>query len=343
VHYVKDAKGRIADVHIQAGPHATPRDIELHARTVKTMKRYSGASFHAQRLVDKIEGRIKGHGTLEVGSKAWEANLEVKKLKRIIADRSKLAQNGNALTLEQKNKLDADVTHLEHQLKHYEHDLKAGDKSKGKGHVAAEGKDEENSSRGTGQNRTPNDFLLEDGVTLNNKYRHRVRELFTAENLQFSSSLPTSKDTKSLQDVRDSFSGEGTHGQFSGKDRRKIKDGQKSVSFAELSIEGLPEKLRGVSTEKPLVGQSFSDVPAFVPPGQRQLKSLEFEGSALQPAADGEAKMAEYIYRGTNASSTGTIRLVTDRPACDSCAYVLANLAKQRPGLKIEVVETPRQ
>jgi hypothetical protein len=141
VHYVKDKKGRVTDVHIQAGPGAKREDIMLHARTVKTMKRYSGASFHAQKLIDKIEGKIKGHGTLEVGSKAWEANLEVKKLKRIIAHRSKSAQNGNALTPEQKNKLDSDVTHLEHQLKHYERDLKNRDKSQGKGHVAAKAKD----------------------------------------------------------------------------------------------------------------------------------------------------------------------------------------------------------
>jgi hypothetical protein len=137
VHYAKDEKGRLTGVHIQAGSQATRRDIELHARTVKTLKRYSGASYRVQRIKDKIEGRIKGHGTLEVGSKAWEAKLEVDKLQRIINDRSKRLSQGN-LSAQEKNNLDKEITHLEHQLDGYKIDLDNRDSSQGKGFVAAE-------------------------------------------------------------------------------------------------------------------------------------------------------------------------------------------------------------
>jgi hypothetical protein len=136
VHYVKDAKGRIADVHIQAGPKATPRDIELHARTVKSMKRYSGMSFHAQKLKDRIDGWVSKNGTPPVGSKAWEAKLEIQKLPNIIADRTKRLSSGD-LTPQQRTKLEQEVTHLEHQLDGYKKDFKAMDKDPGKGFVAA--------------------------------------------------------------------------------------------------------------------------------------------------------------------------------------------------------------
>jgi Domain of unknown function (DUF4157) len=141
VHYVKDAKGRIADVHIQAGPKATPRDIELHARTVKSMKRYSGMSFHAQKLKDRFDGWVSKNGTPPVGSKAWEAKLEIQKLPNIIADRTKRLSSGD-LTPQQRTKLEQEVTHLEHQLDGYKKDFKAMDRDPGKGFVAAKDKKE---------------------------------------------------------------------------------------------------------------------------------------------------------------------------------------------------------
>jgi hypothetical protein len=138
VHYTKDDKGRIADVHIQAGPDATPRDIELHARTVKSMKRYSGMSFHAQKLKDRFDGWASKNGTPPVGSKAWEAKLEIQKLPDIINDRTAKLASGD-LTPQQRTKLEQEVTHLEHQLDGYKKDLQVMDKDPGKGFIAAKG------------------------------------------------------------------------------------------------------------------------------------------------------------------------------------------------------------
>jgi The BURPS668_1122 family of deaminases len=145
-----------------------------------------------------------------------------------------------------------------------------------------------------------------------------------------------------IQKTKDFFGSEATVGQLKTKDRKLIKDGQKSVTFAEIDIEGLPKTLRGLSSQKKLEGELFDNVPSYVNPENRELKSLKFKDSKLNPAADGEAKIAEYIYRNTNKDTRGTIRIVTDRPACDSCSRILTNLARERPNLNIEIVETPR-
>src|SRR5947207_3298887 len=42
VHYDVDESGVVKDIHIRAGPNATPRDIELHVNTVKTLQKYAG-------------------------------------------------------------------------------------------------------------------------------------------------------------------------------------------------------------------------------------------------------------------------------------------------------------
>jgi hypothetical protein len=47
-----------------------------------------------------------------VGSKAWEAKLEVEKLPHIISDRSKRLSKVN-LTEQERNNLDQEITNLE--------------------------------------------------------------------------------------------------------------------------------------------------------------------------------------------------------------------------------------
>jgi hypothetical protein len=138
VHYERDKKGRITNVNVQAGPDATPRDIELHARTVKSMKRYSGASYHVQKLKDRANGWIKRNGVPPVGSKAWEAKLEIDKLPHVINDRTKRLADGN-LSPQERVKIEKEITHLEHQMEGYKKDFKAMDKDPGKGFVAADG------------------------------------------------------------------------------------------------------------------------------------------------------------------------------------------------------------
>jgi hypothetical protein len=88
VHYAVDKKGQITDIQIKAGEQATTKDIQLHASTVKRMQQYSGLSRHVQRMKDHINGWVNQHGVPPVGSKAWEAQLEIDKLPKIIQERA---------------------------------------------------------------------------------------------------------------------------------------------------------------------------------------------------------------------------------------------------------------
>jgi hypothetical protein len=198
----------------------------------------------------------------------------------------------------------------------------------------------------------PDDFLLGDRETLNPKYDSRVRETIPSlENLRYKSideNPQQMADYERYFENRREVLGRGvTDGQINARQRKDIREGKKALSFAEVDIPGLPKKLDGISFAKTLEtrdGQpSFDSYPPYVDQNDRQLKALKFNDSKLMPAADGEAKMAEYIFRNTSPDTKGNIHIVTDRPACSSCYHSLYNLAKQRPGLKIEVIETPRK
>lgn len=136
VHYEMDKKGQVVDVHIKAGPQATAKDIELHSAAVKRMQQYSGLSRHVQRMKDHINGWVSKNGTPPVGSKAWEAQLEVDKLPRIIEERANRLASGG---LDEKSqlRLEAELASLKEQMATHEKTLQAMDKDPGSGFVAA--------------------------------------------------------------------------------------------------------------------------------------------------------------------------------------------------------------
>jgi hypothetical protein len=91
-----------------------------------------------QKLKDRLNGWVKRHGVPPVGSRAWEAKLEVEKLPHIISDRTERLAKGD-LTPKERERLEREVTHLERQLEGYQKDFKAMDKDPGKGFVAVDG------------------------------------------------------------------------------------------------------------------------------------------------------------------------------------------------------------
>jgi hypothetical protein len=137
VHYSVDKKGQIVDIQIKAGAQATPKDIQLHASTVKRMQQYSGLSRHVQRMKDHIHGWINQHGAPPVGTKAWEAQLEIDKLPKIIAERAERLANGG-LDERSQLRLEAELADLKLQMATHERTLQAMDRDPGKGFVAAE-------------------------------------------------------------------------------------------------------------------------------------------------------------------------------------------------------------
>jgi hypothetical protein len=141
VHYSVDKKGQITDIQIKAGAQATPKDIALHASTVKRMQQYSGMSRHVQRLKDQWVAWRNDHGVPPVGSKAWEAQLEISKLPDIIQERVERLSNAD-LDPKSQQRLEAEIADLKGQLAEHQKTFKAMEKDPGKGFVAAEGLDE---------------------------------------------------------------------------------------------------------------------------------------------------------------------------------------------------------
>jgi hypothetical protein len=103
--------------------------------TVKRMQQYSGLSRNVQMMKDQIHGWVNKHGAPPVGTKAWEAQLEIDKLPKIIAERAECLENGG-LDEGSQLRLEAELTDLKQQMATHEKTLKAMDKDPGKGFVA---------------------------------------------------------------------------------------------------------------------------------------------------------------------------------------------------------------
>ncbi|MDJ0714524.1 MAG: hypothetical protein QNJ54_09925 [Prochloraceae cyanobacterium] len=138
VHYDVDKNGLVTGIHMRCGPDAKPHDIALHERTARTMQRYSGFSGRVMQIKARLQKWVGMHGEPPVGSRAWEARMEVDKLNRIIKHRLDMkAELG--LKDNDQTALDAEIKHLEEQLARHEKTLEDMDRDPGVGYVAAEG------------------------------------------------------------------------------------------------------------------------------------------------------------------------------------------------------------
>ena len=132
--------GAVTDVHIVAGPHARPIDILLHAPTVQAMRRYTGISGRVVQLLERIHFWVTRNGVPPVGSRAWEAHLELSKLPLIIEERLEALRTG-ALDPDARAEIIADIEHLSAQVDQHQATLDRMELSPGEGFVAARGRD----------------------------------------------------------------------------------------------------------------------------------------------------------------------------------------------------------
>jgi hypothetical protein len=119
------------------GEHATARDVALHAETARTMLRYSGLSGRVRILLERL-GALLGANEPPVGSRAWEARLELAKLPEIIRDRASRLAEPN-LTAEQRENLITELHSLEAQVQEHASVVDSMNTDVGRGYVAAEG------------------------------------------------------------------------------------------------------------------------------------------------------------------------------------------------------------
>ena len=140
VHYDIDPRtGLVTNIRMRLGPTATAVDIQLHTQTVRLMRRYAGFSGRVRNLLDRITSWIGRYGEPPVGSRAWEARLEVEKLPRIIEERMGRLSQGDLDLREQARLLD-EIEDLRRQYDRHARTLADMETDPGRGFVAAEGR-----------------------------------------------------------------------------------------------------------------------------------------------------------------------------------------------------------
>ena len=124
----------ITEVRIVCGDHAGPGDIKAHVATARAMVRYKGLSGRVRLLLHDL-GKLVGSKTPEPGSRAWEAQLELKKLPAIILEKARQLQDAPP---ELRDQLIADLHALESQVAEHAKAVELLSSEPGKGYVAAE-------------------------------------------------------------------------------------------------------------------------------------------------------------------------------------------------------------
>ncbi|OLE16046.1 MAG: hypothetical protein AUG83_04530 [Acidobacteria bacterium 13_1_20CM_4_57_11] len=139
VHYGVDENGVIKDIHIRAGPSATPRDIELHVQTVRTMQKYTGLQGRVRAVIAKARALVTKKSIVP-GTRSFEALHEVEKLPHII-DEQMQALADPELDPKARADIEARVEHLQDQLNEHQSILEgAMPEEEARGYVAAEGR-----------------------------------------------------------------------------------------------------------------------------------------------------------------------------------------------------------
>lgn len=87
--YKKGKDGLITDVQIQIGKNASAADVRAHVAVADMIMKYSGVGGRVRRLAERFADLFRGPEARrpEIGSRAWESNLEMIKLDRMITDR----------------------------------------------------------------------------------------------------------------------------------------------------------------------------------------------------------------------------------------------------------------
>jgi hypothetical protein len=135
VHYDIGAGGLITNVRMIAGPSATLTDIRLHAPTARTMLRYGGLSGRVRQLLRQMTEWAGINGSPPVGTRAWEARLELRKLRDVIADRARAYADADPAA---RAELEAELAALTAQVDVHADTLNEWNLDPGLGYVAAD-------------------------------------------------------------------------------------------------------------------------------------------------------------------------------------------------------------
>ncbi len=135
VHY-ESHNGVIIGVWVEVGPGARAVDIQMHANTVRSMRRLQGISGRIRNLINRMRRWANLNPAPPPGTRAFEARLEMEKLPDIIAERANALRN--ATSPEEQIRLMAEVENLRAQMEHHSRFVNAVEAEPGVGYVAAD-------------------------------------------------------------------------------------------------------------------------------------------------------------------------------------------------------------
>lgn len=138
VEYTVDTRGVITDIQLRVGRDVSFRHIAEHVRTIRSMQRYQGFSGRVRVLIDRVVAWLTLHPDAGPGTRAWEARLELEKLRPIVEARAReMADPATSAT--RRAELDREIAHLEAQLADHAAALEGLTTQPSRGYVAAEG------------------------------------------------------------------------------------------------------------------------------------------------------------------------------------------------------------
>jgi hypothetical protein len=124
---------------IVVGPGVRAADIRTHLQTARNALQLHGAFGRVRHLLDRAADWVFQHGEPPRGTRAFEAQEEVRKLPGVIAARRAELLDPD-LTTRARAALEADIADLQHQLARHERTFAELDLSPGRGFIAAEGR-----------------------------------------------------------------------------------------------------------------------------------------------------------------------------------------------------------
>ena len=170
------------------------------------------------------------------------------------------------------------------------------------------------------------------------------RDVYNPEDFQFSESLTFEQgglqDVMRGKEIRALFA----EGNLTARrTRQQISAGFGNVGFADYDIQGRTGTIKAISGSKQVQSEEFAP---FVPPEERNITS--FVAEEFNRAVDAESKILEQIFNEVvdleqlemGEGTVGTIRLVTDLPACKGCGKSIQDFIKKTKGrIEVELVE----
>ncbi len=135
VHY-ESHNGLIVGMWVEVGPGARAVDIQMHAGTVRAMRRLQGLSGQIRQVLDRMAQWLGRNPRPAPGTRAFEADLELKKLPGILEERA-LALS-RAGSLEEQVRIAAEIEHLQAQMAEHARFVNSIEAEPGRGFVAAE-------------------------------------------------------------------------------------------------------------------------------------------------------------------------------------------------------------